>query len=353
MPHIEDNEKGPGTFFQSPGRLSRRALMCAGSTGFLAAVAAGGPLSGILRASEDSKPMNQSSNQPNTEKLPNGGAEDQGYIDAHVHVWTPDTKHYPLTAGYRREQMQPPSFEPSELLRHATPCGVDRIVLIQMSFYGFDNRYMLDSMAKHPGVFSGVAVIDDGAKDPAAEMRRLKGLGVRGFRIYPRNMPVDRWLDGQGMKAMWKCGAAEKLAMCHLVNPVELPAIDQMCARNPDTPVVIDHFARIGIDGKIHEKDVRNLVRLARHEQTHVKLSAFYALGKKKPPYKDMLPLIRRLIDAFGPQRLMWATDCPFQVAGDQTYEQSLAVIRDHLDGISDEDRDWILRRTAAKVFFG
>ena len=35
-----------------------------------------------------------------------------GYIDAHVHVWTSDTKKYPLAPGYRREQMQPPDFLP-------------------------------------------------------------------------------------------------------------------------------------------------------------------------------------------------------------------------------------------------
>lgn len=316
------------------GQISRRSAMRMWSLGCLSMLAGYYSITGDAVANEDEKPMSE------------------GYIDAHVHVWTPDTKHYPLAAGFRREQMQPASFEPDELLGLTKPCGVSRIVLIQMSFYGFDNSYMLDTMKNYSGVFSGVAVIDDGAKNPAEEMRRLKRKGVRGFRIYPRNKPVDQWLDGQGMQAMWECGAFENLAMCHLVNPAELPAIDGMCEKFPETPVVIDHFARIGIDGQIHKKDVENLVRLARHKNTHVKLSAFYALGNKQPPYKDLLPLTKQLIDAYGPERLMWATDCPFQVAGDQTYEQSLAVIRDHLDGLSDADRAWILRNTAEKVFF-
>lgn len=316
------------------GHISRRSAMQMGSVGCLSMLAGYYSITSDAVANEDEKPMSE------------------GYIDAHVHVWTPNTKNYPLAAGFRREQMQPPSFEPDELLGLAKPCGVSRIVLIQMSFYGFDNSYMLDTMKNYPGVFSGVAVIDDGAKNPAEEMRRLKRKGVRGFRIYPRNKPVDQWLDGQGMQAMWECGASENLAMCHLVNPAELPAIDGMCEKYPETPVVIDHFARIGIDGQIHEKDVENIVRLARHKNTHVKLSAFYALGNKQPPYKDMLPLAKQLIDAYGPERLMWATDCPFQVAGDQSYEQSLAVFRDHLDGLSDTDRAWILRDTAEKVFF-
>ncbi len=37
------------------------------------------------------------------------------YIDAHSHVWTPDTEHYPLAAGFFRANMQPPSFTAEEL----------------------------------------------------------------------------------------------------------------------------------------------------------------------------------------------------------------------------------------------
>lgn len=274
-----------------------------------------------------------------------------GAIDAHVHVWTPDTERYPLAAGFRRDEMKPPSFTPEQLFEHARPCGVERVVLIQMSFYGFDNSYMLDTMHRLPGTFSGVAVIDDSAKDPPAEMRRLKAEGVRGFRIYPRNRPVDRWLGDEGMQAMWRCGAKEDLAMCHLVNPDALEAIDANCQRFPDTPVVIDHFARIGVDGRIPTADLAALCRLARHRRTYVKLSAFYALGAKKAPYLDLLPMIRKLLDSFGPERLMWATDCPYQVQQDHNYADSIALIRDHLD-VSDGDRQWLLRKTAEKVFF-
>ncbi|HWB13880.1 MAG TPA: amidohydrolase family protein [Pirellulales bacterium] len=273
-------------------------------------------------------------------------------IDAHVHVWTPDTERYPLAAGFRRDEMKPPSFTPEQLFEHARPCGVGRVVLIQMSFYGFDNSYMLDTIRRFPGVYAGVAVIDDSSPDPPDQMRGLARQGVRGFRIYPRNLPVDRWLNGEGMQSMWKCGAAEGLAMCHLVNPDALAAIDANCQRFPDTPVVIDHFARIGVDGAIRAREIDALCRLARHRKTYVKLSAFYALGAKKAPYDDLIPMIRRLLDAFTPQRLMWATDCPYQVQEGHTYADSIGLIRDRLDGLSDGDRDWLLRRTAEKVFF-
>ncbi len=56
------------------------------------------------------------------------------WIDAHVHVWTPDTKAYPLDSHFTKQAMQPPSFTPEELFAVCKPAGVSRVVLIQMSF---------------------------------------------------------------------------------------------------------------------------------------------------------------------------------------------------------------------------
>ena len=61
-----------------------------------------------------------------------------GLIDAHVHVWTDDTAHYPLAVGYKPEDMKPKRFTPEDLFKHTNAAGVERINFIQMSFYGFD-----------------------------------------------------------------------------------------------------------------------------------------------------------------------------------------------------------------------
>jgi predicted TIM-barrel fold metal-dependent hydrolase len=275
-----------------------------------------------------------------------------GFIDAHVHVWTPDLERYPLAQGFTREQMKPPRFTPEELFDHARPAGVERIVLIQMSFYRFDNAYMLDTIKRFPGVFSGVGIVDDSAPDVADRMRHLALRGVRGFRINPGSRKVDEWIGSEGMRTMWQFGAQSGLAICPLINPSVLPAIDRMCARHPDTPVVIDHFARVGVDGTIREEELAALCGLAKHRKTHVKTSAFYALGKKAAPYLDLGPMIRRVLDAFGPERLMWASDAPFQVVGGHAYAPSVELIRDRLDFLSESDRLWLLRGTAERVFF-
>ncbi len=76
-------------------------------------------------------------------------------IDAHVHVWTPDTSHYPLAAGYKKADMKPVTFTPEDLFKHTKPNGVNRINLIQMSWYGFDNSYLVHMIALYKDTFVG------------------------------------------------------------------------------------------------------------------------------------------------------------------------------------------------------
>jgi predicted TIM-barrel fold metal-dependent hydrolase len=270
-------------------------------------------------------------------------------IDAHVHLWTDDLTRYPRAAG--TQDSSPARFTAEDFRAHAHPAGVDRAVLVQISFYRFDNSYMLASMRAHRGIFSGIAIVNADGPHPDREMRALAAHGVRGFRIVPGAAPRT-WLDTPGMSAMWRCGAERRLAMCPLVNPDVLAGIDRMCEHFPATPVVIDHLARIGADGQVRDGDVRLLCGLARHGNVYVKVSAFYALGRKTAPYLDLAPMIRRVFEDYGPRRLMWASDSPFQVENGHRYADSVALIREKLDFFSSEDRDWLMEKTAAGLFF-
>lgn len=276
------------------------------------------------------------------------------YIDAHVHVWTADTVRYPLAPGFKKENMRPASFTPEELFRHCKPAGVGRINLIQMSYYGFDNSYMLDVIAKYPDVFVGTAIINPLGKDPAREMEELGKKGVRAFRIYPKltDQPIGNWLRPEGYQKMFAAAARNNQALACLIDPDALPELDRTCTAYPNTPVIIDHLARIGADGVVRDADVERLCSLARHKRVMVKIGAFYALGQKKPPYDDLAHLIKKTVAAFGPRRCMWESDCPFQVQGEHTYQASIDLIRRRLDFLSDEDREWLLWKTAESFFF-
>ncbi len=282
--------------------------------------------------------------------------DERRWIDAHSHIWPPETDKFPLVAGQTKKDLNPSSFTDDELMAIARPEGVGRVVLIQHSGYHlFDNSYLIDAVRRHPKLFRIVGMVDDHQPDAGTAMKKLLPQGVTGFRITPfirKGAYADLWLKTDGMGEMWKTGAETKQAMCCLINAEQLAGIDAMCERFPDTPVVIDHFARIGVDGQMRDDDIKLLTRLARHKQTSVKISAYYALGQKRPPHFELIPMIKRLYEAFGAQRLMWASDAPYQIQGVNNYKASISLVRDTLDFITAEDFEWLLGKTAERVFF-
>jgi predicted TIM-barrel fold metal-dependent hydrolase len=275
------------------------------------------------------------------------------YIDAHSHIWTPDVAHYPLARGFTVADMKPRSFTAEELLAQCRPSGVGRVNLIQMSYYEFDNRYMLDMVKLYPDRFVGTAIVDPLGDDAGMAMEALLPRGVRAFRIQPEysKLPPDRWLEPAGYKAVFATAARTGQALSCLIGPDGFAEVDRMCKAYPDTQVIIDHIGRIGIDGTIREADVQALCAMAVHPKLFIKIGAFYALGKKTPPYLDLGMLIRRVVQAFGARRCMWESDCPFQVVSAR-YEDSIALIRDRLEFLSQDDRDWLLYRTAETLLF-
>ena len=144
-----------------------------------------------------------------------------------------------------------------------------------------------------------------------AQMRSLHPRGASSFRICP-------WVNGPKMMSgerkhawllpqMWQEAARSGQALCVLADPPDLAEVSAMCASHPETTVVIDHCGRVGCKGDTFpEADVAALLALAAHPNVHVKLSAFYALGKGAPPYEDVTPMLRALVGAFGTGRLLW-----------------------------------------------
>ena len=207
------------------------------------------------------------------------------YIDAHVHVWTSDTVKYPLAPGYKKENIRPVSFTPEELFKLCKPAGVGRIALIQISTYGFDNTYMLDMIAKYPDVFVGTALIDP-YNEPERVMDRMARQGVRAFRILPKlsKEPIDRWLRPDGFAKMFAAGARNNQAISCLIDPDALPEVDRMCTAYPETPVIIDHLARIGVDGVIRDRTSMPCAPWPGTRRSWSRSAPFTPWARRRPP---------------------------------------------------------------------
>lgn len=284
-------------------------------------------------------------------------SRDDGWIDAHVHVWTDETDRFPVGRWVNPSDMSPRRFAAEDWLSLAKSAGVRRAIIVQHSpYFGNDSSYLFDCRRRYPNVFSIIGRVDEHEPDLAARVRFLRQQGARGLRISPTihgdRTPVadpPNWLKSEGMRTLWRAAANESVAMCPIVSAQFLPTLAPMCAEFSDVRCVIDHLGQIDIQA---EDQITDLLRLSEYPNVYVKVSAFYKFGSRTPPYADLAPLIRRVVGEFGASRLMWGSDCPFQLQNGNTYRDSVELISARLSFLTPTDRRAMLQDVAERLFF-
>ena len=266
-------------------------------------------------------------------------------IDPHVHVWKHDPR-YP----WAKETKSPPEKDatPEMLLALMRANGVARTVIIQVIHYRWDNSYAAEVLRQYPQYFRGVARVNP--ENPAAP-DDLSGLveeqGFQGVRLSPSEDATGDWIRGPLMPPLWKRCHDLKASMNILTGTSRLPDVGALVEKFPDLTVVIDHMADCPAD---RPDELKKLVALARYPQVFVKVSHTWSVSKLPYPYPDAQEQVRHLYDAFGPQRLMWGTDWPL-VEAHCGYAKALAMVRDEMKFLNDEDKSWMLSRTVERVW--
>jgi predicted TIM-barrel fold metal-dependent hydrolase len=265
-------------------------------------------------------------------------------IDPHVHVW----KHDPAFPFAQGANVPARDADPETLLSLMKANNVERTVIIQVIHYRYDNSYLASVLKKYPGTFQGVCRVDP--LDPAApdHLSALTAQGFRGVRISPSGNATGDWFHGPLMPPLWKRAHELKVPMTVLAPISRMPEVVPLMGPHPDLTVVIDHMADCPID---QPTELEKLIALKRYPNLYVKISHPWSLSKQTYPYQDVHPQMKRLYDAFGPQRLMWATDWPIIENSKATYAQALTLVRDELEFLNADDKSWILSKTIEKVW--
>jgi predicted TIM-barrel fold metal-dependent hydrolase len=271
-------------------------------------------------------------------------------VDTHMHVWITEWDRYPFAPPEATMKRPEESNTAEEVLEVMERHGVDFTVLVQVRYYGWDNRYVADCLRRCPDRFAAQGLIDP--RDPDAADRLtywMREHGFAGMRLSPSYDRHAEWLDSRESEPLWRRAEELGVVFNFLIREEQLPQLEAMAGRFPGVPVVVDHMGYPDVD----LGETRNLVRLARLPNVYVKVTEFYNHSKTRAyPYADVLPTVRRVYDAFGPQRLMWGTGFVHgERVGRIPYGQELALIREHVPFFTREDQEWILGRTALTLW--
>ncbi len=279
-------------------------------------------------------------------------------IDTHVHIWSDDVAQFPFAHPFEPNFRVPKVAATAEsLVAEMDAFGIDFCVLVQMIYYGWDNRYAANVIHRYPGRFRAQGLIDPTDPGAAAKLDYwVRQCGFSGIRLSPTYYRGhDEWINARESRPLWQ--KAEELGAIFnfFIATPQLPRLEEMVRSFPKVPVVIDHLARIDLRLADPMPEFQKLLDLAKYPNVWAKVSELSLLSRARTfPFADTYPWVRRLYDAFGPDRLMWGTGFP---AGSRRenhrppLEQELALIRTEIPFFTSEDRAKILGRNAARLW--
>jgi L-fuconolactonase len=255
--------------------------------------------------------------------------------------------------------------------------GVERAVL-----FPIDLRWAQEAYALFPERFGIVPMIVPGgsaergmidallpeAADLVAE--QAASPAIVGMRV----LPTAPTLDG-GHRTVPLDVLAPAIAACEreglplFVYSLDHAVTGQIAADYPELTVIADHLGLAQPPTAAREeppfRSLPGLLALARFPNVAVKVSAVPTLSTEPYPFADLWPHLHRVIDAFGPDRLMWGSDISRvygrggfwwrvpggegEYAGRHTYAESLFYLRETTE-LSAATKEKILGETALSL---
>ena len=241
----------------------------------------------------------------------------RGACDSHVHVYD---QRYPIGPS---AVLTPSDASAAEYRAVQSALGLDRVVFVQPTTYGIDNRCQLAAVAEFGDAARAVVVIDHTTTDD--ELAGLTSLGARGARFHmlpggavPWEImrPVAELIAGYGWHIQLQLNGRELTERLDAL--LSLP-----------TPIVVDHVGRFMPPVEPEDSAFRALLTLLDSGRCWVKLSAPYESAHEgAPDYPTVAALAHRLL-AHAPERMLWATNWPHPGKVEPPTPSQLAELRD------------------------
>ena len=269
-------------------------------------------------------------------------------IDAHVHVWTLGAPPFTHNDDMSTQRPEYPGLV-EDLIRYMDLNRIDRTVLIQCMYHGYDNSYMCDGLRRFPDRLHGVALLDPLQPRAAEKLERLyREHGVQGMRLYPIRDGDASWLSSATQDDLWD--RARRLGVpftwfgrCH-----QIPLLEPILERFPEVKVIVDHLGEPvlseGLDG-----DLRLLLEAAKHANLYVKATRIDGISAQPWPHEDVHSYIKAIYEAFGPERMLGCTGFPENPQRGEAV--GFRVIEEGLDFLAAADKAWILDKTADALY--
>jgi L-fuconolactonase len=229
--------------------------------------------------------------------------------------------------------------------------GVQKAAVVQASTcYGYDNRYLTDSIAKYPGRLTAVASVNLLPSDAATQIRTWITRGVAGLRLFTGGSTKafdPSTLDDPRSFPAWEVCAEAGLSICLQTDPTGLAQVAGLAKRFPKVKIILDHLSRPDISDGPPYKKASSLFGLEPFENIHLKLTP-RTVEKARSGQATPETFFPRLVEVFGSHRIAWGSNFPANVG---PLSALLCEAKESLRCVSAEDQAWIFGKTAQTLY--
>lgn len=225
--------------------------------------------------------------------------------------------------------------------------GLQRGVIVQPTTYGADHQATLDGIAAAGANYRGCAnaAVFESADD--ATLAKLDVGGIRGARFSRQSLGIA--LTPQAFDRA--VGRIRELGWYAKVQPETGGFVEQAAQYEAlDVPVLIDHMGRPNAAAGLDDLSLKTVIELLKRGNFWVMLSLAEKISRAGPPWDDVIPIMRALIEA-APDRVVWASDWPHPVSTSQPPNEADLIELLYRATNGDDERRKILVDNPAKLF--
>lgn len=260
-------------------------------------------------------------------------------VDAQVHLWGADAPDRPWPAAGRGQAhlADPPTVERTLALLDGA--GVDRAVLVPPSWEGDRNDVVLDAARRHPDRFAVMGRVPP--TPPATPLvRDWRRAGMAGVRLTLHREPWRATFRHGGLDWFWAAADAATLPVM-VYGPGLSDPLGTVARRFPGLRLVVDHLnLPLGTTGADAFAGLPDLLALAGLPNVAVKATALPCHSAAAYPFADLHDPLRRVLGAFGPDRVFWGSDWTRLPC---SYGDNLRLFTEALPSLTEAERALVL----------
>ena len=298
-------------------------------------------------------------------------------LDTHAHLISDDWDRYrarPFTPDLPVPDRPAFTVTAEALLELMDRHGVTHSCLVQRGHvYGYDNSYILDSADKYPGRLHPVVILDTQDPDTADRYRQLvRDRHVVGFRMAnSRPWILDTaWISSPSAMEVWRACADLGTPMTLIVFDNQLsyvlPLVKMISDMFPDLPIILDHgampYGMSQYEVALREEAGETVVMPPPPDYGMDYTIAIFAdvpnisfkiteinMERLVKAEVRACDLVRRMVDMFGAERLVWGSDVGQSMLWD--YDEKVAMAVGACELLSAQEAAGFLHDNARRIY--